>query len=144
MDNSEITVAFLRGSGRWTGCCWETRFGSANLNLKGLKSSQAALMAGATSGDERTNWLAATRWLDQVEKDARDAEKQAQLAVDLARLGQTDRALAHAERACQLEAQYTTDETWRPLFGAITKQVASVRHNGRRHDSADDESTGKP
>ena len=101
-------------------------------------------MAGATAGDERTNWVAATRWLDQVETDARDAEKQAQLAVDLAMGGQLERALAHVERACQLESQYTADETWRPLLSAITKQLDSVTGNGRRREGSDEWSARKP
>lgn len=131
MDTTEIITAFLKGLGRWKNCSWPTEFGKRKLELAGVKSSQAALMAGATSGDERTTWLAATRWLDQVESDARKAEELAELAADLAILGQSERALALAEQACSLESKYTTDNTWRPLVAAILKQLGAVTHNGR-------------
>lgn len=90
-------------------------------------------MAGATSGDERTTWLAATRWLDQVEKDARKAQEQAELAAGFAVLGELERALPHAEQACRLESQYRPDDTWHPLMAAIAKELDLSRHNGRKH-----------
>jgi len=143
MDTSEIINAFLLGLGRWKGCSWPTEFGSRKLNLNGLKSSQAALMAGATAGPERADWRGAMAWLMRVEEDAREAEKQAKLAADLAVLGDLDQARAYAEQACSLESQYTVNQTWRPLLAAIASRLncgnhnsvshSSVGHNGRPH-----------
>jgi hypothetical protein len=142
MDTTEIIVAFLKGFGRWKSCSWPTEFGRRKLDLAGVKSSQAALMAGATSGDERTAWLAAARWLDQVEKDAREAEEEAVLAADLAILGQSERAVAHAKEACRLESQYTADNTWRPLLTAITTRLESASHNGHERRCSSKPSNG--
>ena len=100
MDTSEIINAFLLGLGRWKGCNWPTEFGGRKLNLNGLKSSQAALMAGATAGPERADWRRAMDWLMRVEEDAREAEKQAKLAADLAVQGDLDQARSFAEQAC--------------------------------------------
>lgn len=126
MNTAEIINAFLRGYGRWRTCSWPTEFGKRKLNLEGVKASQAALMARATAGDERTTWLAATRWLDQVEEDARKAEEHAELAADLAILGQVERAMAQVEAACRLESQYTADRTWRPLRAAIAREIGAA------------------
>jgi hypothetical protein len=127
MDTSDVIAAFLQGFGKWTGCSWPTQFGNGKLNLEGLKSSQAALMAGSTSGKERADWLEATRWLEQVERDAREAEKEAESARDLAILGQLEQARAHVERACQLESKYTTGPTWQELRSAIGKGLPSAK-----------------
>lgn len=131
MDTSAIISAFLRGFGGWNGCNWPTQFGADHLNLQGLKSSQALLMARSTAGRERTEWMAATRWLEQVERDAREAEEEACLAADLAILGQLESAFSHVERACKLECQYGGSHVWQPL----QKAIASERHsgNGSRH-----------
>ncbi|MGQ0635989.1 MAG: hypothetical protein ACT4QC_15365 [Planctomycetaceae bacterium] len=133
MDTSEIITAFVQGVGRWKGCCWPTEFGDRKLNLDGLKSSHAELMAGATSGSERASWRGAATWLQRVEEDAGEAEKRAELAAKLAVLGDLDRARAYAEEACVLESRYTADQTWRPLLIAITKVLDSVDHNGHPH-----------
>src|SRR5579859_1206579 len=99
MDASDIVAAFQQSRGKWNHCQWPTQFGAGKLNLQGLKSSQALLMARSTAGQERADWKAATCWLEQVERDAREAEKEAELAADLAKIGQLQPALEHAQRA---------------------------------------------
>ncbi len=124
MGTSEITSAFEQARGKWTGCHWSTQFGSRGLNLQGLKSSQAALMARSTAGRESADWKAAMRWLEQVERDAREAERQAGIAADLASQGRIDQALEHAQRACDLELNYNESHLWQPL----QKAVAAALH----------------
>ena len=126
MDNTEVIAAFLRGFRKWTGCCWSMEFGPRKLNLGGVKSSQAALMVGATAGSERAEWCKATDWLKRVEDDARKAEEEAQHATNLAVLGHLREARQHALEACHLESQYTSGDTWRPLLTAITKLLESA------------------
>jgi hypothetical protein len=120
MENSEITSAFLQARGKWTGCHWSTRFGSQKLNLQGLKSSQAVMMARSTAGKEAAEWKAATRWLEQVEHDADQAETEAGTAAQLAMIGQYEQAAKHARKACDLQARYCNDLVWQPLLDAIT------------------------
>lgn len=124
MDTSAIIVAFLQGAGKWTGCSWPTRFGNSALNLDGLKASQARLMARSTAGAERAEWVAATRFLEEVERDAREAEEEACLAADLAILGQFDSAVQHMQRACSLESKYGTGRIWHPLCATLSEQAA--------------------
>jgi hypothetical protein len=128
MENSAITAAFLQGLGKWTGCYWTTRFGSAGFNLQGLKSSQTVLLARSTAGSERAEWTAATRWLEEVERDARKAEEEACLAVDLAVFEEWERALAHAQQACDLEAKYNGGLVWQPLRNVIAEHQRSARN----------------
>jgi len=134
MDNSEVITAFLHGFGQWKGCAWPTAFGGRNLDLDGLKSSQAALIARSTAGEERASWTAAAQWLTQVEQDARRAESEAELAAELAILGQLDLALEYAEHAHQLESRYKSSGlVWQRLRNVIRKQVnESARVDG--HD----------
>jgi hypothetical protein len=126
METSEITAAFLQALGRWSGCHWATRFGRRQLNLQGLKSSQAALMARSTAGPEAAEWRAAAKWLEQVERDAKEAEKQAGLAATLVVLGQFGQAWEHAQRASALESQYDGSHAWQPLSDAIR---AALKHS---------------
>jgi hypothetical protein len=123
MNTSEITAAFLKGLGKWNRCCWPTQFGPSGLNLKGLKSSQARLMAQSTAGQERDDWRAATHWLEQLERDAGEAEREAKLATDLAQLGEFKRALQRIQAACTLESKYDSVSVWEPLRNAIAEKV---------------------
>jgi hypothetical protein len=125
METSAITAAYLQGLGKWTGCCWPTRFGSNEINLQGLRSSQTVLLARSTAGLERAEWSAATRWLEEVERDARKAEDEACLAVDLAAFAEWERALTHAQTACDLEAKYSAELVWQPLRRVIAERVQS-------------------
>jgi CheY-like chemotaxis protein len=117
---SEVVRIFVRTVGRWVGCDWPTRFGQLGLNLNGLKASHARLLAQATAGREAADWLAAARWLEQVEADARRAAEAAEIAADLALFGQLEQALASAGAACAIEAQYSHHEpVWQPLCDVI-------------------------
>lgn len=119
MNFDDIRHAYLRGVNRWTGCDWTTQFGGRNLNLDGLCSKQAALVAECLIGDEAGEWQRATRWLSRVETDAVLAEREAAIAVFLAIFEHLPEALLHAERACALEGRYHRQLVWEPLREAI-------------------------
>ncbi len=87
-------------------------------------SPQTAVLARSTAGVERSDWVAATHWLGRVERDARDAEREAELAARLAIGGQCDIAVTHVRRACCLESLYKTGLVWSPLREAISEQIA--------------------
>jgi hypothetical protein len=136
----EVRAAYLRAAGRWAGCDWPTRFGSAGLNLEGLDSRQATLLARATAGAESANWHAAARWLRQVEEDARAARQEAGQAVERAEAGQLAVALAHASQACALEAAYRAPVVWRPLTELLEAALSADEPSGptgARHASDD-------
>lgn len=120
MSPDEILQAFLGGAGRWTGCAWPTRFGSAELDLCGLTAAQARLMARATAGAEAADWRAAARWLAEVEADARQAEEAARRAAQLAAAGRFAEAAELARAACDLEGRYRPAVVWRALHDTIT------------------------
>lgn len=142
METSEIITAFLNGCGQWRGCCWPTQLGEGRLNLQGLRSSQAILMARSTAGKERADWTAATRWLEQVERDAREAQEHAELAADLAIFGQLDQACELALRACQLESQYRTPTAWQPLLDALVGRLEPSTFSGPQFPETAIESVG--
>lgn len=129
MSDSDIVSAFVCSHGRWKGCYWPTQFGMSGLNLNGLNSSQAQLMARSTAGAERAEWKAAMRWLEQVELDAREAEEEACLAADLAIFGQFQRAVEHIGRACALEARYKNESVWQPLRNVIEEHLKGTKIN---------------
>jgi hypothetical protein len=126
MDNSAIDAVFRESVGRWTGCHWLTQFGSRKLNLKGLKASQAVMIARSTAGEERECWHAAAEWLEQVETDARQSEQEARLAASLASGGQFEQALDHVVRACELEEPYHTGRVWQRLRETIGNLLHSA------------------
>ena len=106
-------------AGKWTGCAWRTCFGKSELDLDGMNSAQARIMARATSGPEGADWRAAVQWLAQVENDAAEAERAAAEAVALAEKKKWTSALALAERACALEYRHHNSSIWQPLRHAI-------------------------
>ncbi len=111
----QVTKAYLAGAESWQGCDWTTSFGPQGLELCGLKAKQTRLLAEATSGEESEAWDAATHWLEQVERHARDAQSAASSAVELFTQQQWVAALARAEAACELESQYHARLVWGPL-----------------------------
>jgi hypothetical protein len=119
MLSEEIDRAYRQGIGKWTGCDWQTEFGKTGLNLKGLKASQALLLARATSGSERADWRAAVAWLARIEQHTKEAEEEARQAVTLAKAGKLPEALACAQRACAVEAKYHNQLVWQPLREVI-------------------------
>ncbi len=98
--------AFEEAKSAWTGCHWETEFGSRRLNLCGLRSRQAAIAAKATRGEESTCWNEACQWLQVVEHDAARAAELADMAIRA--LGRHQFALAerHFGEAVALEQKY--------------------------------------
>lgn len=131
MGISEIISTYEQARGKWTGCHWPTQFGNRGLNLQDLKSSQAALVARSTAGRESADWKAAMHWLEQVERDAREAETQAEIAANLASHGRIEQAFEHVQRACALETNYNGTRVWEPL----QKVIAAALHQSMRADS---------
>lgn len=122
----QIEQAYLEATGRWQGCSWHTQFGSKNLDLCDMSSSQAQLMARATSGEEAEAWREASKWLRQLERDARRAENAATRATKLCEEGKFRAAARSAKRAYELESNYRTSEVWSDFFHLIEKSVAAV------------------
>jgi len=134
---AEIAAALAGASGKWTGCDWPIQFGASHLDLKGLRASQALLMAGATAGSEAADWRAAAAWLEQLEKDARQAETEARAANSLAGDGQFREALRHVNRACAIEARYRPSSTWQPLYDAIEAALSDSDGKSRSDSQLD-------
>jgi hypothetical protein len=122
-----IKSLYHRTAGKWAGCDWPTCFGQNGLKLQDLKVSEASLLAGATAGKEAAEWREAARWLTVVEQDAKEAQDEAKAAVDMAELGDWNRALEHIRCACAIEARYHGQLVWRPLHDAV-EAVCSRAH----------------
>jgi hypothetical protein len=125
VSQESLRGLFDRLKGRWTGCDWPTAFGAARLNLQSMTSEHAALLSRATSGRESIQWREAARFLCQMEADVKAARRAAELARDHALAGQLRQALAHAERACQIERQYHAA----PIWEALAKALRGMIHN---------------
>jgi hypothetical protein len=121
LSPSQITRKFRQLARSWTGCDWPIQFGKLGLNLNGLTSAQAALMAGATSGEESAEWRRAAKWLAAVEQDAVRAERLARSAVDFAARRCPREAVEAIENACQIEAKYHDQLVWRELRDALKR-----------------------
>jgi hypothetical protein len=119
-----VEQTFLQTQGKWTGCDWPTAFGETGLDLKGLTSKQAILMARATSGTEAADWREAVLWLRLVEADADAAEAAARRAVGYVARGDLSAALGHAKTAEELEARYHATPVWRGLVAVLETALA--------------------
>jgi hypothetical protein len=124
----EILGLFARSSGEWVGCDWPTVFGTNQLNLQNMSTSQAVLMARGTAGAESEAWWEASRWLKLVEKDADQAESEARIAVGLFEAGSWEEALIHVHNACEIEARHHRQLVWQPLHDAVERAVHSALH----------------
>jgi hypothetical protein len=122
-----VEKAYAQARGTWTGCDWPTSFGDSGLDLNGITSGQALLMARATAGVEAVDWLEAVHWLRLVEADAEAAEEAARSAVDLAARGNFAVALREAHTACDLEARYHPMSVWAELRHTLESVWPSVR-----------------
>jgi hypothetical protein len=118
-SDDPIRRAFSAGAGRWVGCDWDTDFGPRHLNLRGIRARQAALLAHALAGAEAQAWFEAEDWLQQVERDASDAEVAADQAFMFAASNDHSKAESAALRACEIAAKYSRGEVWQPLLDAI-------------------------
>lgn len=121
----EISEMYLTAVDRWTGCDWTTNFGSRHLNLKGMHSKQTRLLAEATSGEESSAWGDATRWLDQVQRDAKAAQTAAETAIECLQKDDVSSALSKIKEACQLESRYRQPGVWAPLCELISVAAES-------------------
>jgi len=119
MDKNAIRDAYFEARGKWRGCEWPTSFGTAGLNLNGLKAAHALLLAQAMAGIEAQGWREAARWLEELELDVLVAEQDARTAVNLVVAGDLTGAVAHARQAKALEAKYRTPCVWRPFCEAV-------------------------
>jgi hypothetical protein len=122
--------AYDRALGAWTGCDWPTSFGDTGLDLNGMTSHQALLMARATAGLEAADWREAVQWLRLVESDAEAAEEAARGAVERAAGGDLAAARRGAQTACDLEARYHPRPVWGDLkeaLDALTQSPAATR-----------------
>jgi hypothetical protein len=110
-----------RAASRWTGCNWQTEFGPLRLNLMGMRSRQASLMAEATPGEESAAWQHAAQFLLAVEADAESAATVGQNAVRLLAEGRRGEAIEQAKRAVALESKYRPSEAWQPLVECLAE-----------------------
>lgn len=121
--DQSLASLFERLRDHWIGCDWPTEFGPLRLNLQSITANQAALMVRATGRRESLEWREAAAFLAQIEADAKAARRAAALARDHAAAGQFHAALAHAERACEIERRYHAQPGWGPLVTAIRHQL---------------------
>lgn len=117
----EIVHAYQDATGTWKGCDWPAIFGPSGLAIGGWTSDQARDYSRRVREEDRSDWEEATRWLEQVEKRAIEAEREAAQAVEAARVGAWPEAAEHAHRAWALE--FTTGRpfrrqpaTWQRLY----------------------------
>ena len=66
-------------------------------------------------------WAFASVWLEEIESDARWADREAQDAVKAAAGGDWRQAFAHASQACAIESGYDTPRRWQRLKRVIEK-----------------------
>lgn len=119
----ELRQAAEAAKKAWTGCSWPTEFGSRQLNLAGLCSRQASLAAKATRGDEAACWREAAAWLAQMEMDAAEAAKRAELAVHAAAAGDLAKASQWFEQAARIAAPYPCGEGYQKCCRLCDQQV---------------------
>jgi hypothetical protein len=121
----DIAATYRQGAGKWTGCDWQTDFGTHHLDLAQLTSSQVLLMARATAGQEAMDWQLASHWLNRVEQEAREAETAAGIAWGLAASGNYGEALIYAQQARDIEIRYHNDLVWQPFCQALEQMMVA-------------------
>jgi hypothetical protein len=128
-----VLCAYKEAVGTWTGCDWPTVFGPAGLDLEGVSAAEAETLAVESLGTaEAESWVAAAKWLDEVESRARQAEREAALAVTAANAGAWAEAVGHARKAWALEFHTgrtlrRTPPTWQRLLWAV--KAATKEHS---------------
>lgn len=121
----EVDRAYEEAVNGWTGCDWLTHFGTARLNLQGHTAADAETRAVESIwGRECEEWAQAASWLHWVERQAREAEREASLAVEAAHRDRWGEALAHAHRAWATEVHSGRplrrgEPTWQRLYRVI-------------------------
>jgi hypothetical protein len=109
----------------WRGCDWHTSFGPKKLDLCGIRSRQARLVAKATRGDESQCWCEAVRWLTAVESDASDAAELAAYAIAKAQQNAWPEACELLRKAEGLESKYGQTSGYREVREAFDRFSAS-------------------
>lgn len=127
-QSDAVARAYDGARGAWTGCDWPTSFGDTGLDLNGMTSQQALLMARATAGLEAADWREAVHWLRLVEVDAEAAEAEARWAIDAAGAGDLAAAVRSAQAACDLEARYHPRPVWAELKELLEAAGRVSRH----------------
>jgi hypothetical protein len=97
-----------------------------------VSASEAETLAVETAGTtDGPSWEAAADWLQRVEHNVRQAEREAALAIAAANAGAWQEAVGHAHKAWSLEFQtgrpLRHTPTWQRLFRAIK---AAARKQG--------------
>lgn len=109
----------------WSGCDWPTEFGSKKLNLCGLTSQQALLVANATRGDEAECWREAASWLHQIESDAAEAGRFIERAGNAEVSGDLALAEHYLVRAAGLENRYRSGGEIQTLLERFRRRHSS-------------------
>ena len=115
----ELAEALQAAQAGWSGCDWETEFGTTRVNLRGLRSHQARLAAQATRGAEASCWQEACRYLETVERDASRAAELARCCIEKWMLGDIEAARRLLDEAIALEARYRRPITYPNLKSAL-------------------------
>jgi len=102
-DIEDIRRIYEEAAGTWTGCDWPVEFGMAELNVGGCTAAALKARAVVAVEEEKTEWEAAIRWLEEVERRAREAQAEAEMALKEARVGAWRDAAKHAQCAWSLE-----------------------------------------
>jgi hypothetical protein len=132
----EILCTYTEAVGRWTGCDWPTVFGRARLDLNGVSAAEAETLSVESTGRaEAESWMAAATWLHEVEWWARQAEREAALAIAAANAGAWRVAVGHARKAWSLEFNSGrplrhAPPTWQPLLRSV-KAAAKEHGQGK-------------
>jgi hypothetical protein len=125
---AEIQRAYQEGTGTWSGCDWPTKFGKTGLDLQGWYAAEARVMAEKSfpslDAAMTADWVAAARWLAQVEEHAKQAQACAAAAVSAASDGLWREALQLAQRAWALE--FTTGRAIWHSFPLAWRKLASA------------------
>jgi hypothetical protein len=131
-DMVDIVRTYEEATGTWTGCDWPTVFGPSRLNLEGWTAAQAEAHAVEANREERVDWEAAALWLAEVERRARDADLEAEKAIEAASAGDWRQAADHARRAWSME--FATGRTFRgqtPTWQGLAEVLtAAARAHG--------------
>jgi hypothetical protein len=125
-DLQAVRRAYEQAAATWTGCDWPTHFGKSGLDLNGMDAKSVALtMANAEPAED---WRAAAAWLAEVERRARDAERNAAAAVKAVAEGRWDDGLHDVE--CAWAKEFSTGRPLRHGFPLAWQRLREVIETG--------------
>ena len=122
----DIERSCLHARRTWTGCCWPTCIGPRRCDANGLTSSQVAVLANATIGEESAAWTEVASWLRSVEYDARLAAEAGLRSIEAARAGQLEEALRYANAASLREQKYAFPNGWKQFRQLVDDLVTAI------------------